>query len=291
MLKNNFEIGFIGAGKVGTAFGVYLKQNGFAIYGYYSRTLNSANSAAALTNSKAEKTLSGLVRHTDIIFITTNDDEIERVCNTLVEQDLLCKGKILVHMSGSSSSSILQSAKQKGCYTYSLHPLQSFADIHKAVQDLKHTVFSVEGDDDKIEVIESILNRMRNKYFRITAEQKALYHAAACMVSNYLVTLMEQGLSLFESIGIDKQEGYKALLPLIEGTIKNIDALGTEKALTGPIARGDSKTIKRHVKAMGEYSPESLEFYRFMGMLTIELAVRSKKSDAHMTYNMKELLQ
>ncbi len=291
MLKNNFKIGFIGAGKVGTAFGVYLKQNGFTIHGYYSRTLNSTNRAAILTNSKVEKTLSGLVGHTDIIFITTNDDEIERVCNTLVNQDLLSEGKIMVHMSGASSSNILQLAKQKGCYIYSLHPIQSFADINKAVEDLDHTVFSIEGDDEKIEIIESILNRMGNKYFRITAEQKAIYHATACVMSNYLVTLMDYGLSLFESIGIDKQEGYKALLPLIEGTIKNIDVLGTEKALTGPIARGDSETVKMHIKALREYQPEKLEFYRLMGMLTIELAEKSQISDTRKSNGMKNVFK
>ncbi|QXM07091.1 Rossmann-like and DUF2520 domain-containing protein [Crassaminicella indica] len=265
------KIGFVGAGKVGCAFGTYLKKHGFEIYGYFSKTFASAERAARLTESKAVLDLAELVKNIDILFITTSDDAIKKVCDYLVEKKLLSEGKILVHMSGAASSNILKNAKEAGCFIYSLHPLQAFADIQKAVDDLKNTFFSIEGDEEKLHVLENILKTLGNPYFKLTDNQKSIYHMAACVVSNYLVTLMDYGLSLFASIGIDERQGYKALYPLIEGTIKNIDRLGTKEALTGPIARGDVGTIKNHIAALKD-NVEALDFYKFMALKTIELA-------------------
>lgn len=284
------KIGFIGAGKVGTAFGLYLRSHGYKIIGYYSKTFNSSEKAAKLTDSKAFINLKNLTKETDIIFITTNDDEIENVCNYLVDNNLLVKEKIVVHMSGASTSDVLKRAKEIGCYCYSLHPLQSFANINKAVEDLKHTVFSIEGDNEKIDVIEDILKRTGNDYFRISADEKAIYHAAACVISNYLTVVIDYGLSLFSSIGIDKEKGYKAMLPLMYGTIENIERLGTEKALTGPIARGDINTVIKHIKHLKEKNPDFIKFYKTLGHKTLELAVKGKLKDIQTVNNIKNIL-
>ncbi|EOD00446.1 Rossmann-like and DUF2520 domain-containing protein [Caldisalinibacter kiritimatiensis] len=285
------RIGFIGAGKVGTAFGKYLKKYGFKVYGYYSRTYESALKAAKYTDTKAVENIEEIVVNTDIIFITTKDDEIRNVSNRLVQKNLLIKGKILIHMSGAASSDILIKAKEQGSCIYSLHPLQSFADIDKAVKDLEDTIFSLEGDEEKINVIEDILKKTDNEYFKLNANQKSIYHAAACVVSNYLVTLMDYGLSLFESIGIDKEKGFKALLPLIDGTLKNIYDLGTEKALTGPIARGDTNTIERHLKSMQENNLKSIDFYKLLGAKTVDLAKKEKLENKEKITYLKNILK
>ncbi len=284
------NIGFIGAGKVGTAFGKYLANNHFSVKGYYSRSKKSAERAADFTDSNAYCNINDLTQHSDIIFITTNDDEISRVCKVLINGDLLTQGQILVHMSGASSSRILEGAKERGCFIYSLHPLQAFADIGKAVEDLHHTVFSIEGDCEKIHVLQEILESTGNKYFNISSDQKSIYHAAACVVSNYLVTLMDYGLSLFEAIGINNHDGFKALYPLIEGSLKNIASLGTKEALTGPIARGDVKTIEGHIEAIGDIFLKELDFYKLMGSMTLDLAKSGKLNDRNKAEKMEEIL-
>lgn len=272
-------IGFIGAGKVGTAFGKYLSSNGFNVEGYYSKSEKSAENAAKFCSCRAYSNIGDLVQNVDMIFITTNDDEIARVCEKMVESNLLFSGQIVVHMSGASSSKILERAKKSGCFIYSIHPLQAFADIEKAVMDLKDTVFSIEGDDERIDVLEEMLETTGNKYFKIAADQKSVYHATACVVSNYLVTLMDYGLSLFEVIGIDGEDGYKALYPLIDGTLKNIYNLGSKQALTGPIARGDVETIEKHIRSIGIMAQDKLDFYKLMGDMTVKLAKRDRLKD------------
>lgn len=285
------KIGFIGAGKVGTSFGAYLYKKGFNVIGYYSRTFNSAENAIKYSRGKAFNNIKDLAKLADMIFITTNDDNITKVCQGLVQEDCLKEGQVLIHMSGASSSRALKSAKKKGCSIYSMHPLQAFASVERAVKDLENTVFSIEGDGDRIHLLEEILKTTGNKYFKLTSQQKTIYHATACVVSNYLVTLMDYGLSLFESIGIEKNEGYKALYPLIEGTIKNIYSLGTDKALTGPIARGDIQTIEKHLKSLEGTASNKTDFYKIMGAMTLEIAKKEKLKDTEKIRELEDIFR
>ena len=94
------KIGFIGAGKVGTAFGMYLKREHYHIAGYNSRTQSSADRAAQLTNTPVYERKIDLVGISDIIFLTVNDDNIEKVAREICQMDVDVKGKVFIHMSG-----------------------------------------------------------------------------------------------------------------------------------------------------------------------------------------------
>ena len=105
------KIGFIGAGKVGTAFGVYLKSRGFEISGYYSRSPASSMKAAELTGSRHFMDHVKLSIESDIIFITTGDGAIKDVCDLLALTGALREGQIVAHMSGALSSEVLTCLK------------------------------------------------------------------------------------------------------------------------------------------------------------------------------------
>lgn len=273
------NIGFIGGGRVGKSFGRYLKDNDYNVVGFYSRSMKTTKEAAEATKSNAFQSLREIAEATDVIFITTPDDAIGEVATKLRETGGLKRGHLLVHMSGAHSSEILISGKTEGCYIASLHPLQAFADIDKAVADLSRTVFSIEGDCDAKEVLITMLQACGNKYFILSSQDKALYHGAACVFSNYLVTLMDLGIAMLNSAGIATEEGFDALYPLIEGSINNIRSLGTVKALTGPIVRGDVNTIHSHIEGLKDKLPSKLEFYKAMGRETTKVAQRGRLKD------------
>ena len=275
----DMKIGFIGAGCVGTSFGIYLRGRGFDLQGYYSRTTESAEMAARLSGSLCYPDEQTLLDDIDILFITTNDAHIQAVCDSLADNGYLRQGQLIVHMSGALSSEILQSARGQGCFTYSLHPLQSFADKAKAFANLRETVFSLEGDMERLNILEDMLARMGNPFFTIEAEQKVLYHAATCICSNFLTALIEEGLQFFAAVDIPREEGLNAVLPLIRNTIDNIALSGTENALTGPIARGDVDTVRQHLHSIKHALPDKLEFYKLMADSTLTLARQHKLKD------------
>lgn len=267
------NISFIGAGKVSTSFGIYLKEKGINIVGYFSESLKDAKDSSLRTNAQSYESIDALVCDSDIVFITTNDDNIGIIKDKLIKEvNANLKNKLIVHMSGGHSSDILIELKQYGSYIYSMHPLQSFSNINTSVENLETTVFTIEGSDEKIHILEDLLNKTNNKYFQIDTNNKELYHVSACVVSNFLVTLIDLGLDFLKQIGIDEENGLDAIMPLIKGTIDNIEHFGTKDSLTGPIARGDINTIKSHLNSIRINSPENLLFYKLMALKTLDIS-------------------
>ncbi len=268
------KIGFLGAGKVARAFGAYLQIKGKDVVGYASRSQTSAEDAARLTGTQAFGRGEDLLDHVDILFITTGDRAIEKASDLLAKSIQSASGKVVAHMSGAMTSDHLKSLSAKGAHVASLHPLQAFADQEEALKQLPQTVFSIEGDAPATHMLAGLLSDTGNRHFSIAKDQKDAYHMTACMVSNYLVTLIDAGLEVFEDIGIERQLGYAALYPLIAGTVENLRYLDTKDALTGPIARGDDLTVKKHLQALK--APDIEALYRLLGKQTVDIAAQKK---------------
>jgi predicted short-subunit dehydrogenase-like oxidoreductase (DUF2520 family) len=267
------HIGFIGAGKVATAFGRYLRTCGVAISGYFDHHADKAAHACRGTHSRICRDAAEVAAISDIVLITTRDDQIQGVCEALCQDAAVGPQHLVGHMSGAHASSILVDAERLGAAVFSLHPLQAFAQEDKALADLPHTYFSIEGNDARLKAVEKILEKTGNRHFRIRPEDKKCYHLAACVVSNYLVTLMAYGMAALEQSGIRPKEGFQAMMPLIQGTLANIAEVGPAKALTGPIARGDVSTVRHHLEALSRPELSELKaFYAYLGEKTLDLA-------------------
>jgi predicted short-subunit dehydrogenase-like oxidoreductase (DUF2520 family) len=213
----------------------------------------------------------------DILFITTSDRVIGDVARDLAERGGVSEGQIVAHMSGSLTSNLLAPVRDRGALAASLHPLQSFADVSQAIANIPGSVFCLEGDEGTHEELSAIIEVLGGVKLEIPAEHKPLYHAGAVVASNYLVSLVWVSLMMYEAIGLDNAAAVDALMPLIQGTLKNIRALGAPRALTGPIARGDWKTVSDHLEVMRTTTPHLMDVYRSMGELTVR-AARDNKS-------------
>jgi predicted short-subunit dehydrogenase-like oxidoreductase (DUF2520 family) len=235
------NIGFIGAGKVGSSFGHYLKDQGINVIGYASRTRESAIDAAKFTGTRYFN-VDELVETCDYIFITTPDDIISNVWNQIKEFNL--QDKKIVHMSGSRSSNIFEDIESHGAFGYSLHPLLPITDRY-SYKHLDNAVFTIEGKN--IANIEGFLSMSKIHFFQILEENKAKYHAAAVFASNYVVALAKISKTLLVECGIPENDTDRAIYSLMEGTICNIKEKGVEKALTGPYIRGDIGTVEKHI--------------------------------------------
>ena len=285
------RIGFVGAGKVATAFGRYLHARGLAISGYYDRHEDKRRHASERTGSRACRRATEVAEISDVLLITTRDDQIVGACQDLVGQGAICNEHLVGHMSGAHASLILQDAAGQGAAIFSLHPLQAFAEEEKALSDLPQTYFSIEGTDQRLSAIEEIMTAAGNPYFRLLPENKRLYHLSACIFSNYLVTVMAGGMEALAHSGIPPEKGFAAMLPLIQGTIDNIARIGPAKALTGPIGRGDVTTIEQHLEALSHPNLEGLKkFYAYMGLKTLDLALEHVLHDPEKADALKDAL-
>lgn len=284
------RVGIIGAGAVGTGMGILLSRRGYTITGVASRTRASAERAAQRLDCPAFTEPADVARIAEILFITTTDRAIGPVTTAIAHQGGFHPGQTVIHMSGSLTTAVLEPARQAGARVLSLHPLQSCADVDRAVANLPGSVFSLEGDEEAVPLGRQLVNDLGGEYFIITPEAKPLYHAAACVASNYLVSLVDLSFRMMQAAGMEPHMVTRALAPLIEGTWGNIKEKGIPRALTGPIARGDGETLADHLRALAVKVPELDEIYRALGRYTIDIAVRKGSIDAGQASELAEIL-
>ncbi len=268
------KVGFIGAGTVGTALAILLSGRGYAVVAVYSRSPASAEKlAAAVHGCRVAAKSQGVADAADLIFITTPDDAIMDVASRVKWR----AGSSVVHCSGADSTDILEPARRNGAAVGAFHPLQTFAGVERARENIPGSTFAVEAEGPLLTTLQEMAAALGGRSIRLQAGDKVLYHAAAVFASNYLVTLVKMATDLWQTFSIPTDQSVAALLPLIRGTLHNIETIGIPKCLTGPIARGDVGTIDKHLKALREKAPQLLFPYKELGLQTIPIALAKGK--------------
>jgi predicted short-subunit dehydrogenase-like oxidoreductase (DUF2520 family) len=283
---------FIGAGPVGLTMARLFYNAGHKIVHFLSRDEKNQQKAKKFSHTlKTGHSFSEVNEDFDILFISTPDDTIGEVAERIASQIKSGVNLYAGHFSGSIPSSVLQPLKNKGCRIGSLHPLQTFASPEETINTFAGTYICVEGDNEAVNLFSQLATDIGGNPFSISTNKKPLYHAAAVIACNYLVTLINEAQRLLQEIGINKESSAKMLLPLIEGTIKNIETVGIPKALTGPIARGDVATLLNHIENIKEKTPEFLALYVILGLKTIEVSQAKRDITDETARNMKQLFQ
>jgi predicted short-subunit dehydrogenase-like oxidoreductase (DUF2520 family) len=194
-------------------------------------------------------------RRSEVAVLCVPDAEISAAC------EVVARGvpplRFVGHTSGATTLGALGPARERGAEVFSLHPLQTIPDPDT---DLAGAPSAVAGSTDSaIALARSLSVRVGMRPFEVPEEHRAAYHAAAAMSSNLLVALEESAADLLERAGVDSPS-RELLAPLVVRTVANWATRGPE-ALTGPIARGDSETIDRHLEALQEVAPELIPVY------------------------------
>lgn len=289
MKKNDSpKIGFIGAGTTGTALAVRLAQSGYQVIAVSSRSLASAEKLAGRINGcQVYKTAKEVADVVQLAFITTPDDTISKVA----AETKWHNGQSVVHCSGAHSVDILEPAKQLGANTGCFHPLQTFASVDQAIDNIPGSTFAIEADEPLASKLKEMATALEGDWVILKAGDKVLYHAAAVFACNYLVTLVKLATDLWQTFEVTPAQATKALMPLLRGTLSNIENVGLPNCLTGPIARGDLGTISRHLQSLEKQAPQILSIYKELGQQTIPIALAKGKIDSQRAKELKALLR
>ena len=263
------KIGFIGAGTVGTALASRLSQKGYTVVAVSSRTLASARRLSEVVpGCKVYQEAQEVAEAAEFVFITTPDDIIPAIAENVRWQ----KGQKVVHCSGADSLDILEPARLAGAMVGCFHPLQTFASVEQAVDNLPGTTFALEAEEPLLTTLKEMARSLEGDSVQLKAGDKVLYHAAAVFACNYVVTLVKLATDLWGGFGIPQDQATRAILPLLQGTVRNIGSVGLPNCLTGPIARGDSGTIRKHLRALETAAPDLMTVYAELALQTIPIA-------------------
>jgi predicted short-subunit dehydrogenase-like oxidoreductase (DUF2520 family) len=163
------------------------------------------------------------------------------------------------------------------------HPLQTFAEpLAGSTRFLGAGVALTPGpaDSDRAGAAGLHLAEVLGmRPFFLADDKRVLYHAAATVACNYLVTLEHQADKLFARAGVPERASLSLFLPLVTATLDNLAARGAVDALTGPLSRGDTRTVAAHVEVLASEAPEILPLYRQLGLATLELVAARGELD------------
>lgn len=263
------SMAILGAGRVGTCLGLAFRQAGFPVVAVASRTEERARTTAARLETRPVP-LDTIHREADILWVTVADNALTEVAAAYAPLWAERADLLVVHCSGALPAELLQ--PNGGSYAVGgFHPMLSFATPEVALANLPGSAIGVEGTAKVRERLTAIATAIGGEPVAIPAGGKVLYHAAACVASNYTTALMAAAEEFLEAAGVDGTAGRKALVRLVQGTLGNIGALGPRDALTGPISRGDDVVVARHLEALADH-PELASLYRFLGERALTLA-------------------
>lgn len=261
----NFNI--IGAGRLGKNIALALSNAGLgSLLGVCNKNYASAiQSCNQLGFGQAFQRISDLPS-ADVIWLTCNDDAI-----TSVIKQLRCKvGTLVIHCSGVLSSAILEPLHLQGCHVASLHPLKAFKSDYLASNAFDGIDCIIEGDEPACNWLKATFESLHATIGSINPEAKAIYHAAACLVANYSITLSACAEELLLESGMNSEQTRRIICSLMQGSITNVES--TEKSvesLTGPLMRGDIKTLAMHLAAINNQAIKNL--YKAAGLATLTL--------------------
>lgn len=281
----------IGCGRVGRTLARQLTAAGYEPVGFASRSRQSAEKAASISGrpENVYDDIAAAAKSAGLVFLTTPDHAIAPTCRTIADGRGFQKDAVVLHCSGALSSDILKPAGECGASVGSMHPLQSFAAVGEE-NPFVGIKAAVEGDPAALALAREVAGALGADPISIRTEGKTLYHAAAVVASNYLVTLMRLSFDLLEAAGVESSETFDVLKPLINGTLTNIEGVGIPDALTGPIARGDVETVANHLSAIRELSEEAADLYARVGIATIEVATAKGDISQDAARELTELL-
>ncbi|MDX8051382.1 DUF2520 domain-containing protein [Lentzea sp. BCCO 10_0798] len=265
-------VGVISAGRVGSVLGAALARTGHVVTGVSAVSQASRNRADELLPGIPIADPTEVAARADLVLLAVPDDELEGLVKGLVATGSLRAGQIVVHTSGAMGVRILEPAAELGALTIALHPVMTFTGRAEDLQRMSAAcvgVTAADGDEVAWSVGEALVVEMDAEPVRVPEAVRPLYHSALAHGANHLITLVRDAADLLTGSGIANAE--RLLGPLLSAALDNALRHG-DRALTGPVARGDTGTLRKHLGVLAQQAPEILPSYRVLARRTAERA-------------------
>jgi predicted short-subunit dehydrogenase-like oxidoreductase (DUF2520 family) len=193
------------------------------------------------------------------VLIAVRDEGITSVAAELARAGM--RTGVVLHTCGAMGPEALAPLERAGVACGLLHPLQTVATPEQGVTSLKGVTYGVAGSDRALGWAEELVAMLEGRVLRVAPERLSSYHAGAVMASNAVVAVIDAAVVLMGQAGVDRTAALQALEPLVRASVDNVFAHGTSAALTGPIVRGDAKTVAAHMEALETAPPDVAGLY------------------------------
>jgi predicted short-subunit dehydrogenase-like oxidoreductase (DUF2520 family) len=268
-------VGVIGPGRAGAGIALALAGVGYAVR-LHGRRPVAVPPPLTLTVGAGDAP-PPRIAETPVLLLAVRDHDIRPQAEHLARAGRVTRQHTVLHLSGAYGQEALGPLVSSGASLGSLHPLQTIADPSAAPARLREAWAAIEGMDRAVTVADRLARDLGLRPFRLSARAKVIYHAGAVFASNYFVVVEAVAQRLLRHAGLSDADAWQAIRPLLDGTAANLGAVGPVAALTGPVARGDVETIRRHREAL---TADDGQLYAALGRAALELARKAGMDDA-----------
>jgi predicted short-subunit dehydrogenase-like oxidoreductase (DUF2520 family) len=259
----------VGAGQVGRGLFKAFRASGIDVLG-----LHGHRPSAYATSSGA---LPATIADANTIVVAVRDDQIDGVLADLINQRgnggraKIASGTVVVHTSGGAEPELLPRLAEFGLSGGTFHPMVPFANPDRAPELLKRAWIGIDGDDQARATSRRIAGHVGARTLEIPPGGKSKYHAAAVISSNFPVVLAAIASELLTSLGIPERSAQHAVHGLMEAAVSNIAEVPPSEALTGPVVRGETETVLRHLNAL-RGDPDARAVYKRLSLVALAIA-------------------
>lgn len=269
------SVGVVSAGRVGSVLGAALVRAG--------HTVVAASGISTESVQRAERLLPGVpllpsdevARRADLVVLAIPDDSLAVMVRGLVATGSLRPGQIVLHTSGAYGVGVLDPVAELGALPLALHPVMTFSGRSEDLERMATCCIGVTaaaGDEAAWNVGEALAVEMGAEPVRVPEAARTLYHAALAHGANHLITLVADCAEVLRRAEVADAE--RLLGPLLSAALDNVLRHG-DRALTGPVARGDTGTVGAHLGALAEHAPDVVASYSVLARRTAERARKS----------------
>jgi predicted short-subunit dehydrogenase-like oxidoreductase (DUF2520 family) len=282
-------VGVVSAGRVGSVLGAAISGAGHMVVGVSAVSRASLRRAANLLPDVPVLAPDDVVRRSDLVLLAVPDDVLPGLVSGLATTGAFRAGQIVVHTSGARGVDVLAPATAIGVLPLALHPAMTFTGHAEDVARLAAACVGVTvADETGWSVGEALVLEMGAEPVRVPPQARPLYHAALAHGANHLATLVRDAVDALERAGVVPAE--RLLGPLLEAALDNTLRHG-DRALTGPVTRGDLDTVRLHLRVLADSAPELLESYRVQAMRTADRAEAAGLLAPAVAIQIRETLQ
>lgn len=279
--KNNWRVGILGAGRVGSSIALALSGNKVPVLSVVSVTSHSASVLAKKINCKIFSNKIEDLRTCNIIIVSVPDRQLKATAKRVIQIRFTHNSVLLIHTSGMYGATIWNQRtsenKEVKFWTAAMHPLQTFVARMDASPEIFKTYFALDGKNKPVSIVKHIVQILGGKSIMISDNDRATYHASAVIASNFLVALSHASTELLRQIYSQSNGLEKIILPIQQQTLANISKYGAAAALTGPAMRGDKQSIRLHKKAIQKHSKDILKIYTALTSYCVALSEKRQR--------------
>ena len=258
----------VGPGHVGRGLSRAFRASGVRLIGLHGKRVSGvATSTGAFPPD---------ISSANVIIVAVRDSQLEAAIGELIDAEAkrqLSPGTVVLHTSAIAEPAGLETLRSRGFAAGTFHPLVPFADPDTSAEQLRNGWIGVDGDNAAVNASRRLAGQIGARTMDIPAGNKPAYHAAAVMASNFPVVLASVAARLLKDIGIPEGSSLQAVTSLMGGALANMKQAVPDDALTGPVLRGDTETVGKHLRALAPHG-DAREVYRALSAAAVTIAQR-----------------